>query len=122
MEQDIPYIITRSVFLRPCEEAIRQHQGDLNAGRTVRVTFRRPRPGYSGAVQVEINSNDASYFGSDWRGNLDRLSVRIRAAATALYRCGYRGRFEITHDAGLLQIRRLSGAVRNQTAASTSTN
>jgi hypothetical protein len=96
--------VGRSVFLTPCEQAIRDHAAILEAGGTIVITL--DDGGYAGKVRIEIG-DDPAMFGSDWE-NSDptRFPARIKAAATALFHCGCRGPYEVEHRDGFLTIRR----------------
>jgi hypothetical protein len=100
---DIVYA-TRSKFLDACEAMIRGHRPELDAGAVLQVYL--GEGGYDGRVAVTIRHGDRTSFGADWEStDPTRFPVRIKAAATALLNCGCMGRFEISHSAGLLEIR-----------------
>jgi len=97
--------VTRSQFLEACENAIREGRAELDADQTVRVEL--AKGGYVGRVVVTIRPEIAKQFMSDWdQPDETRFPARIKAAATALQRCGCIGDFEVVHDNGLLEIRR----------------
>lgn len=93
--------VKSSRFLGAIENAIRSWRED--EGNSLDITL--DRAGYAGHVVVTIR--DGSSFDTDWRGkDSTRFPARIKAAATALFRCGFRGLYEISHKNGLLKIRR----------------
>ena len=95
--------VTRSAFLAPCENAIRAARARLDSGEPIEIAL--DDGGYAGRIEVEI-SDDATTFASDWENpDPSRFPARIRAAATALFNCGCRGRFVIEHRDGLLTVR-----------------
>ena len=95
----------RSRFLEACENAIRKGRAELDANQAVRVEL--AEGGYVGRVVVTIRPENAAHFMSDWeQGDETRFPARIKAAATALLRCGCIGDFEVVHTNGLLEIRR----------------
>lgn len=101
---DIAYA-TRSQFLATCEAAIRQQQVELDAGGTVCVDL--GEGGYDGRVVVTIRSDNPSSFDAAWTNpDPTRFPARIKAAATALLNSGYEGAYELTHENGILTIRR----------------
>jgi hypothetical protein len=101
---DIAYV-GDSDFLEPCERTSRQEKAALSAGQTIRIDLNAEKPGYHGRVVVEIIAGDGSGFGSDFEASdSTRFPARIRAAATALYNCGFSGRFLIAHREGVLEI------------------
>ncbi len=99
---DIAYV-TRSAFLATCEAAIGSNRMRFDAGDAVEI--RLDDGGYAGSVVVEIR-DDATTFGTDWEStDVTRFPARIKAAATALFNCGCRGRFSVEHRDGLVTIR-----------------
>ena len=99
---NIPYS-KRSSFLAPCEEAITRNRGDLESGLPVQVHL--GSGGYNGRVLVTISSDDNMMFATNWvSSDPTRFPVRIKSAATALYKCSCFGRFEITHNDGIVRI------------------
>ena len=100
---DIAYA-NRSEFLEACENGIRAQRAQLDAGGAVDINLKEG--GYGGEVVVTIRPNDRTSFGSDWEGaDPTRFPARIKAAATALLRCGCDGRFKIWHSNGSLTVR-----------------
>jgi len=96
----------RSSFTEDCENTVRSHAESLNGGSPVVVNLKPG--GYSGQVKVDIIDGDPDGFCVDWKGSdPTRFPARIKAAATALYRCKYFGKFLITHANGKLTIRRI---------------
>lgn len=82
---DIAYV-TRSAFLPMVENAIRAERTRLDAGDTIEVPL--DDGGYAGRITVEIREPDATMFGTDWtNSDPTRFPARIKAAATALFRC-----------------------------------
>ncbi len=98
----------KSVFQPDLDRELNVRRLAICDGQCVTVTIQRPRPGYSGDVEVTISKNDQKYFSTNWSGNdPSRFAARIRAAATALRNNACWGRFHITHEAGVLTIQRL---------------
>lgn len=63
--------------------------------------------GYPGRVTVTIRAGDGASFETDWEGtDITRFPARIKAAATALLNCECVGRFVVSHERGLLTLRR----------------
>jgi hypothetical protein len=100
---DIAYA-TRSAFLPACENGIRAGRARLEAGDTIEVLLEDG--GYAGLIEVEVRQADATMFGTDWT-NTDptRFPARVKAAATALFRCNCFGKYVIEHRDGLLTVR-----------------
>ena len=100
---DIAYV-QHSKFLEACEVALASHRPAMEAGRPVNVSF--VGGGYGGQITVTIRPHDQRCFGTNWE-NVDptRFPARIKAAATALARCHFEGRFEISHSDGIITIR-----------------
>jgi hypothetical protein len=99
---DIAFV-TRSRFLSDCEVALQNGRATLDSGGVVRVAFEDG--GYPGGVVVTIRSDNTTTFGTDWEGTDDtRFPARIKAAATALYNCGFVGRFLVVHADGALEV------------------
>ena len=101
---NIPYV-TRSRFLGVLEKAIRSWPEDQ--GESLQVML--DGDGYAGCVTVTIRDGDSGPFGTDWEASdPTRFPARIKAAATALFNCGCRGRYEIRYNRnqGSLVIRR----------------
>lgn len=83
---------------------MRAKRTDLSRGLPLPVTL--GSGGYHGRVEVVIDSDDAETFGTNWEGtDPTRFPARIRAAATALFNSACFGKFEISHEDGLLEIR-----------------
>jgi hypothetical protein len=99
---NIPYV-RRSRFLNDCENAIRRG----GAAEVELVQFMLDKGGYAGHITVTIPDGDSGSFGTDWKASdPTRFPARIKAAATALFNCGCRGRYEVIHKNGTLEIRR----------------
>jgi hypothetical protein len=97
---------TRSRFLMNCQEVINRRRSDLEDGLPLRFEFEPG--GYGGRVIVTISAADEQSFGTDWESNdPSRFPARIKAVATALFNCACFGRFEVSHDDGVLEIRRI---------------
>ena len=67
-----------------------------------------PAGGYKGVIDIAVSSANEEEFDaaielSDWT----RFPARIRAAATELRDQGFKGRFRVSHDNGILQIVRI---------------
>ena len=81
--------------------------GGLRSSGSVRIPL-TPAGGYKGNVQVEIGSRNEDEFEADLElTDTTRFPARIRAAATELRDQGLKGTFRISHDDGVLEIRRL---------------
>jgi hypothetical protein len=97
--------VNRSDFLESCEQAIRHERATLTGGQSIRIELDAEKSGYPGRVVIEIRPEDGSTFSSDFEASdPTRFPARIRAAATALFNCGFSGRFLITHRDRLLEI------------------
>jgi len=106
----IPFA-TRSSYTGPCENAIRFQADDLSRGLPVNVSLEPG--GYAGKVEVNIIDNEPVSFGTDWVGtDPTRFPTRIKAAATALYRCSCFGEYVISHNDGRLTIKRIKSVGR----------
>lgn len=102
----IEYLIRGSQFLEPCEQEIRRHRMEIDAGHDIHVGMKHG--GYRGRVTVTIKPDDRKYFLADWaHKDTKRFPARIRAAATALFNCQCEGMFEISYLDGSLSIRAL---------------
>lgn len=97
----------RSKFLKGCKDTIRQNKESLLGGTPISVNF--SSQGYNGNIHVKIEKTNPTTFWVDWE-NSDptRFPVRIKAAASALFRMGIYGDFIISHETGILTIRYLS--------------
>lgn len=62
------------------------------------------RVGYERDELIQIPGPDPQVFLSTWRGDPDRLSARIRAAASVLHRRGFRGTLRASHENGVLTL------------------
>ena len=99
---DLPFS-TRSQVFEPIERALREAGGVLD--QPLHIVLKRG--GYQRDAYVIIRQGDPQTFWTDWESRQpSRFSVRVRAAATVLQRCGLYGRFRITHDDGVLTIQR----------------
>ena len=101
----IPYLVRNGLFLEPCTRAIEDQRGALIAGSAIRIKLKSG--GYPGRVVVVLKLADRCEFDADWLHDPTRFPQRIRAAVTALRDCGESGRFDVVHDDGLIEIRRL---------------
>jgi hypothetical protein len=97
---------SKSRFLPELERLIRSEPARLGAGGALCVGL--DDGGYQGHIAVTIDAVDREYFGTDWSGNdSTRFPARVKAAATALRNCNVHGSFLITHDNGVLEIKRI---------------
>jgi hypothetical protein len=105
LEMEIPYA-SRSRFLGKCEETIRENLDDLQAGVPLRIQFESG--GYNDRIKVMIEAANHNEFQTDWEKNdPTRFPARIKAAATALQNCSCAGKYEISHDDGIVIIRQI---------------
>lgn len=101
---------TRSTFKDTIVQALLVEREALKAGRVVTIELAAMPEGYPGELTVELSPQRSSSFTTDWEGrDPTRFPARLRAAATALDSIGERGQFALTHRAGTLTVRRLSG-------------
>ena len=97
---------SRSKFLAKCEETIRTRLDELRNGFKLQVEFESG--GYNNRVVVTLDSGNHIEFDTDWeQKDTTRFPARIKAAATALHNCSCFGSYEIAHDDGNLEIRRV---------------
>jgi hypothetical protein len=97
---------TKSRFLPELEHLIRSEPARLGVGGALCVGLNQG--GYQGQITVTIDADDMEYFGTDWSANdPTRFPARVKAAATALRNCNVHGSFLITHDNGVLEIKRV---------------
>jgi hypothetical protein len=98
--QPIPYRSKSSFF--PAIEAALDAAGD---GWDRLTVYLGPR-GYERDELIQIPGPDPQVFLSTWRGDPDRFSARIRAAASVLHRRGFRGTLRASHENGVLTLHR----------------
>ena len=93
----------RSQFTNICINAIEEQSQELLNGNEIRIFLKNG--GYDNKIIVEIDNNDKVFFDTNWN-NLDptRFPARIKATATALLHLNHIGKFEISHNNGLLII------------------
>ncbi len=96
---------TRSRFLVVCEDAIRTNESTLK--RRITLNINLDRGGYNNRVLATIDASNHDEFDTNWnQKDPTRFPARIKAAATALHNCGCHGQYEITHNDGVLTIRK----------------
>jgi len=100
----IKYVTERSSFLSPCENGLSKSKNLLLKEHPVIIELNPPQ-GYNMKVQVIIERENPHTFWTNWESSdPTRFSVRIRAAATALYRLNCFGKFEISHYTGKMRV------------------
>ena len=100
----IPYV-TRSKFLAPCEVSIKENLQNLNDKKIIFVYLENG--GYNADIDVEILQN-SNTFNADYNGDASRFPARVKAAATALKNQKSYGSYNISHDDGLLSIKKIN--------------
>jgi hypothetical protein len=98
--QPIPYRSRSSFF--PAIEAALDAAGD---GWERLIAHLGPR-GYERDELIQVPGPEPEVFLSTWRGDPDRFSARIRAAASVLHGRGFRGTLRATHENGVLTLHR----------------
>lgn len=100
----LKYVTERSSFLSPCKNELSESKDLLLRGHPVTIELNPPQ-GYNMRVQVIIEKEKPHAFWTNWESSDPTwFSVRIRAAATALYQLNCFGKFEISHHTGKLRI------------------
>lgn len=93
--------VTRSSFIKACEQGIRAETEALRSGQLVCITL--GSGGYDATVRIFIDHMNRDSFDTNWSSSdPTRFPARIRAAATALRNCGITGPMEIAHRNGKL--------------------
>jgi len=106
----MPYTFScksRSSFLPPIITTLRQNRQNLLRGDAVVVRLESEKEGYKGKYKCEIYLAKSLITVDYHYENASRFPARIKAAAIALCFEGFDGTFEISHDKGLLIIRKL---------------
>jgi hypothetical protein len=97
---------SRSKFIAPIEQSVAKERHALMAGHT--ITIQLEPGGYNRKVSITVNADDSGGFTTDWTGrDPTRFSARLRATAVVLFQGAYTGVFEISHNDGVLEIRRM---------------
>ena len=97
---------TRSRFLAICEDAIRTNVANLKRG--MMLTIDLESGGYNRRVLATIDTSNDNEFETSWeQKDPTRFPARIKAAATALHHCNCPGEYEISHNDGVLTIRKI---------------
>ncbi len=100
---------SRSSFLKPCEEEIRQNKSKLLNGEIISIHL--SEQGYNRDCQITISSADSKHFTTDWTGtDTTRFSARIKATALALYNEKCFDSYKVSHQSGLLTIQQAQPA------------
>jgi len=97
----------RSSFLIPCRDVLKANRADLDTGKPVQVKL--SRQGYNRQAIATIEADQSKYFWINKESEPTRFSARLRAAALALHESGCFGRYEMSHNKGLLTIRKVAG-------------
>lgn len=101
----IPYIVKTSKFLDPCKSAVIECEAELKAGLPVTIKF-ISKSKYNGEYIVSISHSEKYSFETNYESSdPSRFPQRIKAAATALLKCGYEGAYRISHFDNVLTIR-----------------
>lgn len=96
--------VSRSSFLTPITNALRQQQQNLVKGQPVTVQL-MDQKGYKGKYICEIDTSrglitvNYDYSDASW------FPARIKAACIALCLEGFHGTFEVSHDNGYIVIK-----------------
>jgi hypothetical protein len=85
---------------------IRERREELLSGKT--ITVKLSPKGFNRRAVATIEQINSQSFWINEKSDPTWFSARIRAAACALFRQGYFGRFEIAHNTGVLTIRCMS--------------
>ncbi|MGK0235533.1 MAG: hypothetical protein ACI9EK_002072 [Psychroserpens sp.] len=115
---EIPYS-SRSSFLEVIKSSIIEEQQKLIEGRSVQCLLNKSG-GYNMDLSIEIISNEAKVFFTDWAGtDTSRFSSRIKAVASCLYQLDLFGLYQVAHKNGLITLKRLNHKTKNKQVNST---
>ncbi len=97
--------VTRSKFLPQLEEAFRSERTKLDHLEPITIILEDG--GYNNNTIVIIDANNRKTFESDMvLADVTRFPARIRATVTALRNCGCDGRYEVSHQDGIIVTRK----------------
>lgn len=98
---------TRSQYLLAFETWLSTKGSAIKSGDTV-STFVEPQTGFVGQdAQLEVISDDHECFKSDWPYGKETFPSRLKVLATAIRNCGLYGRYQSSHHAGKMELRKI---------------
>ncbi len=94
-----------SKFLPDFAAALSDQSVQLDSGETIRLELESG--GYAAATTITIHPHDRETFETEWESSdPTRFPARIKALATALMQARCYGRFSVSHNDGLVELRR----------------
>jgi hypothetical protein len=99
----------KSKFLSSIETQIRRKQKGILKGNSIMIDVRDAalERGYKGEVTIELGPEEQDEFVTDWEhSDPTRFPQRVRVAAWVLHRNEIYGSFRISHNSGILMIKR----------------